>query len=32
MPSVGLVAHARQWDLSHISALRKTLRTCAATG
>lgn len=32
MPSVGLVARARQWDQSHIWALRKALRTFAATG
>lgn len=32
MPPVGLIAQARQWDLSHVAALRKTLRSLLATG
>lgn len=32
MPPVGLIAQGRRWNLSHIAALRKTLRTLVATG
>jgi DNA-binding transcriptional LysR family regulator len=31
MPPVGLMAQQRQWDFSHIAALRKTLRKLVAT-
>lgn len=32
LPPVGLIAHERQWEQSHLVVLRKTLRTLIATG